>query len=90
MDYKQWIHHKQICQIYSEQPVQVYLMQACTSFDTAIINVRYTAITAGLVLGKLNALGLALGSDTGEFWESASSTEIYCSDITVYNNAALY
>ena len=73
-----------------------------TALDTNIVNVRDTAITAGLALGEVNALALALGfsmatntagefittgdfnSDTGEFSESVSSTEIYCTLISQY------
>ena len=64
-----------------------------------VIKARDTAIMAGLVLGEVNALAIALGlsmvlntagefiatgdfnSDTGEFSESVSSTEGYCTVI---------
>ena len=78
-------------------------MNVSPSLDTTIINVRDTAISAGLALGEVNVLAAVLGlsvalntvgefiktgvfsSDTGEFAESVSSTDIYCTNLKVYN-----
>ena len=48
------------------------LLNVSTTLDETIINVRDTAITAGLALGEVNALALALGlsmalNTAGEF-----------------------
>ena len=79
------------------------LLNVSTSLDTTIINVRDTAVTAGIALEEVNALAAALGlsmamntagefikfgvfsPDTVEFSESVSSTDVYCTNLRVYN-----